>query len=160
MEPLYINKEAVAQCLSMEKCIDLMKDAFHSLTNGQVLQPLRSLMWLPDKTGLLGMMPAHATDLGMMGIKVISAFSGNREFGYPSHQGAILLFESKHGQLLSIVDADEITAIRTAAVSGLATKLLSRNTPSTLAIIGSGTQAQQHVEAMLCVRKINSIKIW
>src|SRR5205085_2696367 len=81
-------------------------------------------------------------------------------FGYPSHQGAILLFESKHGQLLSIVDADEITAIRTAAVSGLATKLLSRNTPSTLAIIGSGTQAQQHVEAMLCVRKINSIKIW
>jgi ornithine cyclodeaminase len=91
---------------------------------------------------------------------VISVFPGNRKFGYSSHQGAVLLFESTHGQLLAIVDADEITAIRTAAVSGLATKLLARDTLSTLAILGSGTQAQRHVEAMLCVRKINSIRIW
>ncbi len=160
MEHLYINKKEVAECLSMESCIGLMEDAFNALTNSRALQPLRSLMWLPDKTGLLGMMPAYAADLGMMGIKVISAFSGNRKFGLPSHQGAILLFESVHGQLLSIVDADEITAIRTAAVSGLATKLLARDTDSTLAILGSGTQARQHVEAMLCVRKIDSIKIW
>jgi len=137
-----------------------MEEAFRSLMDGKALQPLRSLMWLPDKTGLLGMMPAYSAGLGMMGIKVISAFSGNREFGYPSHQGAILLFDSKNGKLLSIVDADEITAIRTAAVSGLATKLLARDINSTLAIIGSGTQAQQHVEAMLCVRKIGLIKIW
>jgi len=137
-----------------------MEEAFNALVNGKVLQPLRSMMWLPGKTGLLGMMPAFASDKKMMGIKVISAFSGNREFGLSSHQGAILLFESEHGQLLAIVDADEITAIRTAAVSGLATKLLSRDTPSSLAILGSGTQAQQHVEAMLCIRRINSIKIW
>jgi len=137
-----------------------MEEAFNALANGNVLQPLRSLMWLPDKTGLLGMMPAYAADLGIMGIKVISAFSGNKKFGHPSHQGAILLFESTNGQLLSIVDADEITAIRTAAVSGLATKLLARDTLSTLGILGSGTQARQHVEAMLAVRKINAIKIW
>ena len=160
MEPLYISKEEVAQCLSMETCIGLMEEAFNVLVDDKALQPLRSVMWLPDKTGLLGMMPAYAADLGMMGIKLISAFSGNRKFGYPSHQGAILLFESTHGKLLSIVDADEITAIRTAAVSGLATKLLARDSISTLAILGSGTQARQHVEAMLCVRKINSIKIW
>ena len=160
MKPLYISKEEVAQCLSMEKCISLMEEAFAALANGLALQPLRSLMWLPDKTGLLGMMPACSADKKMMGIKVISAFSGNRKFGYSSHQGAVLLFESIHGQLLAIVDADEITAIRTAAVSGLATKLLARDTISTLAILGSGTQAQQHVEAMLCVRKISSIKIW
>jgi alanine dehydrogenase len=160
MEPLYISKEEVAQCLPMEKCIALMEEAFESLANGRALQPLRSLMWLPDKSGLLGMMPAYSADNGMLGIKLISVFHGNRQSGYPSHQGAVLLFESRHGQLLSVVDADEITAIRTAAVSGLATKLLARDTPSVLAILGSGTQARQHIEAMLCVREINSIKIW
>jgi alanine dehydrogenase len=160
MKPLYITKEEVAQYLSMEKCIALMEEAFIALASRQALQPLRSLMWLPDKTGLLGMMPAYAADKKMMGIKLISVFPGNRKFGYSSHQGAVLLFESIHGQLLAIVDADEITAIRTAAVSGLATKLLAGDTSSALAILGSGTQAQQHIEAMLCVRKINSIKIW
>lgn len=160
MTPLYISKEEVAQCLPMEKCIALMEEAFKALVHGKALQPLRSVMWLPEKTGALGMMPAYTADKKMMGIKVISVFPGNREFGYSSHQGVVLLFESTHGQLLSIVDADEITAIRTAAVSGLATKLLARDVASTLAILGSGTQAQQHVEAMLCVRKINSIKIW
>ncbi|HEY8687971.1 MAG TPA: ornithine cyclodeaminase family protein [Chitinophagaceae bacterium] len=160
MKPLYISKEEVAQYLSMEKCIGLMEEAFTALAKGQALQPLRSLMWLPDKTGLLGMMPAYSADKKMMGIKVISAFSGNRKFGLSSHQGAVLLFESTHGQLLAIVDGDEITAIRTAAVSALATKLLARDVVSTLAVLGSGTQAQQHIEAMLCVRKINSIIIW
>jgi ornithine cyclodeaminase len=160
MKPLYITREEVAQCLSMEKCIALMEEAFTCLANGQALQPLRSLMWLPDKTGLLGMMPAYAADKKIMGIKLISVFPGNRKFGFSSHQGAVLLFESIHGQLLAIADADEITAIRTAAVSGLATKLLARDASSALGILGSGTQAQQHIEAMLCVRKINSIKIW
>jgi alanine dehydrogenase len=160
MKPLYISKEEVAQYLSMEKCIALMEEAFIALANGQALQPLRSLMWLPDRTGLLGMMPAYSAGNKLMGIKVISAFSANRKFGLPSQQGTVLLFESTHGQLLAIVDADEITAIRTAAVSGLATKLLARDLSSTLAILGSGTQAQQHIEAMLCVRKINSIKIF
>ena len=160
MKPLYISKEEIVQYLSMEKCIALMEEAFASLANGRALQPLRSLMWLPDKTGLLGMMPAYSADKNMMGIKVISAFSGNRKFGLSSHQGVVMLFESTHGQLMAIVDGDEITAIRTAAVSGLATKLLSRDIPSVLAILGSGTQALRHIEAMLCVRKINSIKIW
>jgi ornithine cyclodeaminase len=160
MEPLYVSKEEVVQNLSMGKCIVLMEEAFIALTNGQALQPLRSLMWLPDKTGLLGMMPAYSADKKMMGIKVISAFSGNKKFGLSSHQGAVLLFDSIYGQPLAIVDGDEITALRTAATSGLATKLLARDEPSVLAILGSGTQAQQHVEAMLCVQKINSIKIW
>jgi ornithine cyclodeaminase len=160
MKPLYISKEEVAQYLSMEKCIALMEEAFTALANGRALQPLRSLMWLPDKTGLLGMMPAYSADKKMMGIKVISAFSGNKKFGLSSHQGAVLLFDSIYGQPLAIVDGDEITAIRTAAVSGLATKLLGRVESSNLAILGSGTQAQQHVEAMLYVRKINSIKVW
>lgn len=160
MQPLYINKEQVTQHLPMKTCIALMEEAFKALVKGETLQPLRSIMWLPDKTGALGMMPAYSADNNIIGIKVISVFPQNRTAGYSSHQGVVLLFESAHGRLLAIVDADEITAIRTAAASGLATKILARDIVSTLAILGSGTQAQQHIEAMLCVRKISSIKIW
>lgn len=160
MKPLYISAEEVVRYLPMERCIALMEEAFTSLVSGKALQPLRSIMWLPEKTGGLGMMPAHSSDKNMIGIKVISVFPDNKKYGYSSHQGVVLLFESTHGQLLAIIDADAITAIRTAAVSGLATKLLARDVSSTLALLGSGTQAAQHVEAMFCAGKISAIKIW
>jgi ornithine cyclodeaminase len=82
------------------------------------------------------------------------------ESGLPSHQGVVMLFDAKNGEPLMLFDALEITAIRTAAASAVATKLLSRENSSTLAIIGSGEQAKRHVEAMLIVRNIKQINIW
>jgi len=98
--------------------------------------------------------------LGVMGIKVITVFHANSEVGLPSHQGVVMLFDAKHGQPLMLFDALEITAIRTAAASAVATKLLSRENSSTLAIIGSGEQAKRHIEAMMLVREIKQINIW
>ena len=160
MEPLFISKEKIASLLTMNECISVMEKMFRSLADGECIQPLRSMMWLPGKTGLLGMMPGYAENLGMMGIKVISVFHGNRNEGYPSHQGVVILFDAKHGQPLMIFDAAEITAIRTAAVSALATRLLSRENSELLAIIGSGEQAQRHIESIRLVRKIKQINIW
>ena len=85
---------------------------------------------------------------------------GNHGSEYDSHQGTVLLFEVKHGQLLAIIDASEITAIRTAAVSGVATKLLARKNATQLAILGSGVQARTHLEAMLLARDISDVRIW
>ncbi len=160
MDPLFINKEKIAELLPMKECIDVMEQMFYSLAKGECIQPLRSLMWLPGKKGLLGMMPGHAENLGTMGIKVISVFHGNNEKGYPSHQGVVILFDAKHGRPLMLFDATEITAIRTAAASALATRLLSRQNSELLAIIGSGEQAQRHIESILLVRKINQINLW
>ena len=126
MDPLYINSEKITSLLPMDECISVMEIMFRSLASGECLQPLRSLMWLPDKSGLLGMMPAYAKGPGMMGIKVISLFPGNSGTVHPSHQGVVLLFDAISGTPLLILDAAEITAIRTAAVSALATRLLSR----------------------------------
>src|SRR5258706_3410381 len=136
-----------------------MERMFRALANGECIQPLRSMMWLPDKTGLLGMMPGYAEGPGVMGIKVISVFHGNMDAGYPSHQGVVILFDAKHGQPLMIFDAAEITAIRTAAASALATRLLSREDSELLTIIGSGEQAQRHIESILLVRKIKQINL-
>jgi ornithine cyclodeaminase len=160
MDPLFINKEKIASLLPMNECIEVMEKMFRSLVNGECVQPLRSLMWLPEKKGILGMMPGHADNLGVMGIKVITVFHSNRSEGLPSHQGVVILFDGKHGQPLMMFDAAEITAIRTAAASGVATKLLAKKNAETLAIIGAGEQAKQHIEAMLLVRRIKKINIW
>lgn len=160
MDPLFINKEKIATLLPMNECIELMEKMFCSLACGELGQPLRNIMWLPGKKGLFGMMPGHATGLGVMGIKVITVFHNNRETSLPSHQGVVILFDANNGQPLMIFDALEITAIRTAAVSAAATKLLSRDDSATLAIIGSGEQARRHIEALLLVRKIKQVNIW
>lgn len=160
MEPLFVNKEKIASLLPMEECIEVMEKMFCSLATGECVQPLRNIMWLPDRSGVLGVMPGYAGSLGVMGIKVITVFHANREEGLPSHQGVVMLFDAKHGQPLMIFDALEITAIRTAAASAVAAKLLSRENSSTLAIIGSGEQARRHIEAMLLVRDIKHINIW
>src|SRR5688572_23952760 len=158
MNPLFVNNEKIAALLPMDECIEVMEKMFVSLAAGECLQPLRNIMRLPE--GVMGMMPGFSEKLGVMGIKVITVFNANSEKGLPSHQGVVMLFDAKHGQPLMLFNASEITAIRTAAASAVATKLLSRKNSSILAIIGSGEQAKRHIEAMLLVRNIKQINLW
>jgi len=160
MDPVFLNKEKIASLLSMNECISVMEEMFCSLSKGERLQPLRSMMWLPDKSGLLGMMPGYSIKDGVMGIKLISVFHANSQSGHPSHQGVVILFDAKHGQPLMMFDAGEITGIRTAAASAVATKYLARSDAEVLGIIGSGEQAERHVESMMLVRKIKQINVW
>ena len=160
MGVLIINQAEVIQLLSMNECMEVMEEALKTLESGDAINPLRQGMWLPDKTGILGMMPSYLGNIKKMGLKIVSVFPGNEGTEYESHQGAVLLFELEYGRLLAIVDASEITAIRTAAVSGLATRLLARRDAADLAILGSGVQACTHLEAMLLVRQIKRVRVW
>ncbi|HVU95998.1 MAG TPA: ornithine cyclodeaminase family protein [Puia sp.] len=160
MTPTYIDKPTIATLLPMSEAIPLMESMFHDLATGQILQPLRTLMWLPDKKGLLGMMPAYAGGPNLIGIKLITIFHGNANTTHPSHQGVIILFDGENGAPLMLFDAEEITAIRTAAASAVATKLLAKKEASTLAILGTGEQAARHLEAIPLVRPIKEVRIW
>jgi ornithine cyclodeaminase/alanine dehydrogenase-like protein (mu-crystallin family) len=157
---LVINDSEVRTLLRMQDCIAVMENALISLALGEVILPLRPVMWLPDKTGALALMPTFRSHPSGMAVKVISVFPGNRETPYDSHQGGVLLFDTTFGQLLAMIDASSVTAIRTAAVSGVATKLLAREDAGDLAILGSGVQARTHLEAMLCCRKIRRVRVW
>jgi alanine dehydrogenase len=143
----------------MEECIDVMADALSALTRGDSVMPLRGMSGMPERAGLLAWMPSMLPASNVMGIKVISVFP-NEGTELESHQGAVLLFEAERGQLLAVVDASEVTAIRTAAVSGLATRLLALPDADDLAILGSGTQAGTHLEAMTAVRAIRRVRVW
>jgi len=160
MQVLMVNHKAVQQWLPMGACMDVMAETLEMLGRGNAVNPLRHAMWLPDKSGLIGMMPAYLGDTEVMGLKTISVFPGNHTTDYDSHQGTVMLFETVNGRLLAMMDAGKITAIRTAAVSGVATRLLAGEDASVLAILGSGVQAETHLEAMGIARQITGVRVW
>ena len=159
-DTLIVNQGEVRRLLPMDKCIGLMRRALEALARGDAVQPLRSATWLPDRSGLLGLMPGFLGQPPVLGVKVVTVFPDNHGTMYESHQGAILLFDVEHGQLLAIIDGTEITAIRTAAVSGVATSLLARRGAGDLALLGSGVQARTHLEAMRLVRDLTRVRVW
>src|SRR6185295_8017059 len=119
-----------------------------------------SLVRLPDRSGILGLMPGYLGEPRSFGLKVVTVMPGNHGTGYDSHQGVVMLFGVKHGEPLAILDASAITAIRTAAASGAATDALARADAGDLALIGSGAQARTHLEAMRAVRRLRRVRVW
>lgn len=160
MKTLVVTQREVPALLPMKECVDLMAKVLETTSRGDAVLPLRSMMWLPDRTGLLGLMPGYLGDPRVMGLKLVSVFPGNHGTPYDSHQGVVVLFEVEHGRLLAVIDATSITSIRTAAASGAATRLLAREDAGDLAILGSGVEARTHLEAMRTVRKLRKIRVW
>jgi ornithine cyclodeaminase/alanine dehydrogenase-like protein (mu-crystallin family) len=148
----------IKRLLPMAACIKLMRTTMIAVSEGRARIPPRTVM--PVSNGMLGSMPGYLAEPECFGIKLLSLFPGNRAAGLSSHLGLVLLFEPQHGLPVAMLDAAELTAIRTAAVSGLATRLLAREDAGDLAILGSGEQARSHLEAMLAVRPLRRVRVW
>jgi ornithine cyclodeaminase/alanine dehydrogenase-like protein (mu-crystallin family) len=155
---LIVSHADVERLLPMDACIEAMADALAATTRGDALLPLRQVLRLHGGRDAFAVMPAVLGSA--IGAKVITVFPGNDATAYESHMGVVLYFDDTHGRLLAIIDASSVTAIRTAAVSGLATRLLARPDASDLAMLGAGIQAMTHLEAMLAVRPITRVKVW
>jgi ornithine cyclodeaminase len=164
MEVRVLSAEDVENLLPMRDCIQVMHDALAALANGKALVPLRMVMRMPDGSGFLGLMPGHIDAAGgrdgALGMKAVSVFPGNAGRGIDTHQGAVLLFEADTGRLSALMDGATITAIRTAAVSGVATDRLARMDAAELAILGAGVQARTHLESITTVRPIRRVRVW
>jgi ornithine cyclodeaminase len=161
MSFLALTNADIKRLLTMQTCIDLVAEVLADLVRDRVHQPLRMVVSPDDSTDLLALMPAHRSAPGRTyGIKALCAFPDNTQLGLEVNQGAVLLFDGRNGALRSVMNAASITAIRTAAVSGVATRLLANEDTSELAILGAGVQARSHVEAMLCVRPFDRIRVW
>jgi len=159
-ETLVLDAAQSRALLPMRSCMEVMRSVFAALAVGDAQQPLRTILWLDDKRGGMGMMPGALPAQNALGVKAVTVFPSNSSTTYETHQGVILLHDMAHGLLRAIVDAGVVTAIRTAAVSALATDLLARKDARTLAILGAGTQARAHLEAMLFVRPFERVQLW
>ncbi len=160
MTTLILTQGEIRSLLPMAKCMELVTGALTSLARGEAHNPLRWGMRLADGRGLLGMMPGATTAPPALGLKVVSVFPGNHGTRYDSHQGVVMLFDTVHGVPEAILDASEITAIRTGAASGVATQALAREDAHDLAILGSGVQARSHLEAMLVARRLSRVRVY
>ena len=160
MKILILDSRQIRELLPMTECIELMIDALTALARGEVFQPLRTIIRPPEAHGLLGLMPAfRAGSRGAFGMKAICVFPENPAIGKDAHQGAVMLFSRETGEMLTLMNASEITAIRTASVSAVATRLLAREDARELAIIGAGVQARTHLVALAAVRSIKHARI-
>src|SRR5687767_9146847 len=160
MKILILNHDEVVELLPMKECIALMREALIKLASGEVHQPLRTIVRPPNAAGVMGLMPSYVGgDDAAYGLKTVCVFPGNPAKGKDAHQGAVLLFSAETGELRALMNASAITAIRTAAVSGVATDLLAREDASNLAIAGAGVQARTHLLAIAEVRAIKRCRI-
>ena len=160
MKILVLNHAEVERLLPMRECVEVMENAFVSLARDEVDQPLRTIFKPSAVKGVMALMPSFRGGARpLFGLKAICVFPGNAAIGKDAHQGGVLLFDGTTGELLALIDASSVTAIRTAAVSALATRALSNSGAQHLAIIGAGVQARSHLEAMACVRPIKSVRV-
>ncbi|MEA1648370.1 ornithine cyclodeaminase family protein [Nitrospirillum sp. BR 11164] len=153
-----VDGHAVAERLGYDTCIPIVRQAMTALSKGETQQLPRGVLPL-DHGHMFGVMPGALND-GPFGAKLVAVFPDNFDKGLPSHQGVIVLFDRDSGRPLGVVDGGEVTAIRTAAASAVATDALARPEAKTLALLGYGEQALTHARAIARVRRLSRITVW
>jgi ornithine cyclodeaminase len=156
---ILIDREEVRRRLTYEVCIPIVRRAMIALSAGETRQHLRSIIPLAEGR-MFGIMPGALGERAFFGAKLISVFPENFSKGLQSHQGVVVLFDPETGAVAAIAHAGEVTAIRTAAASAVATDALARADATRLAILGYGEQAETHIRAILHVRRISSVTVW
>lgn len=161
MSLLVLSEHDVEQLLTMEECIEAMADVLAALARDELYQPLRFVLRPPQAEGLMGFMPAHRSGPGgTYSLKEIVVVPGNPARGLDAHQGGVLLHDGETGELRALLNASPITAIRTAAVSAVATRTLARPGARVVAILGAGVQGRAHADAMRAVLPEPEIRMW
>lgn len=157
---LYLSADVVYRALPMRTAIDAMRDAFAMLARGEVTQPTRLRLDAPAEHGTALVMPCHSPSQRLFSTKVVTVFDRNAEHGVPAVQSIVMLTDGCTGSPLAVLDGASLTAIRTGAVSGLATDLLARPDAATVAVIGAGVQARTQLEAVCCVRAVRRARVY
>ncbi|MEM1261284.1 MAG: ornithine cyclodeaminase family protein [Pseudomonadota bacterium] len=156
-----LNRAAVAAALPHADCVAALVPAMQAVSNGAVDMPLRQYLTIPETGGgKFTAMPGYLADPRSFGIKLVAKYPREPESPLGSHTGAVILFDAELGAPVAILDGSELTAIRTAAASALATRELARSDAQVLTILGTGLQAEHHVHAIRAVREIAEVRVW
>ena len=158
---LILNREEVASILTMKDTIEAVEQAFRDLAEGKAEMPLRSTIRVAQPPGVINVMPAYLGTMGALGMKLVSSYPENPgKFQMPTVQATILYSDHKSGRLLAVMDGGYITAIRTGAASGVATRYMARQESASAGVLGSGIQAETQLAAVCAVRPIKSVRVF
>ena len=157
--PLLLTESDVRALVSMPDLIDTMETALAAFSAGAVVQPVRTVLKVGDKS-FFGLMPSYIPSTPALGAKLVTVYESNIARGLPSHLATIVMLDPETGALTAIVDGRYITEARTAAVSAVSVKKLARGNSQVLAILGSGVQARSHFEALTHVHQFRVVRAW
>jgi len=159
---LVLTRKDVEELLTMKEAMSAVEEAFRQYTLGQAIMPLRSAIRIPDYNGINLAMPAYVGgDLDALGLKVVSVYGDNpKKYGLPAVLATVVLNDPKTGDLLAIMDGAWLTAMRTGAVSGVATRYLAREDAKTAAVFGAGVQARTQLMAVCEAREIRLARVY
>lgn len=155
---IILSYDDVADLLPMQEAIEVVEAVMKQVSRGTATLPLRSVTPVGG-SNRMGLMPGAIADPACFGVKMVSLFPDNPARDLSSHRGAMVLFEAETGGAIAMMDASLLTAIRTAAASAVATRALARPDAAHLAIVGTGEQAEHHLDAMMCVRDIRRLSV-
>lgn len=150
----FFSAEDVNHALAMNKAIDAMAEAFVQLSSDEAMVPLRTPLKMSRFNAGALFMPGYLPGANLVGVKTVTVHKDNPSKGLPRIYAMVQIFDAGTGRPLAVIDGESLTAIRTGAVSGLATKYLARENSEILAIIGTGAQADAQLEAVRYVRNI------
>ena len=164
MRVLILSHSDVLAALPPQACADAMAAVLADNARGETYLPLRSIIRPPAASGFMGLMPAwrgqHRDQAAAFGLKTICLIPGNPARGLDAHQGLVTLFDGETGVPTAILDASAVTAVRTAAVTAVATGLLARRDARELGILGAGVQARTHLRALATVRDFEQVRVY
>lgn len=157
---LILGEQEVIDLLDPGGCLAAVERSFAALQRGEVFLPLRPMIRPPGASGLLALMPVYrGGEEPLYGLKTIAVVPDNPSRGLDPHQGTVSIYDGITGQTVAVMNAAPITAVRTAAASALATRLLARKDAHVLAVVGAGHQAHAHLAALPRVRDFDDIRI-
>ncbi len=158
---LVLGNDDVLAALSPEDCADAMAEVLAAHARGEAKMPLRSMVPFDGAAGFMATMPAWRGGADpVFSLKSLVIVPGNPARGLDTHQGTVTLFDGSTGQPRAILDASAITAVRTAAVSAVATRTLAREDARVLAILGAGVQGRAHLRALPGVRAFDEVRVY
>lgn len=158
---LVLNRGDVEAVLSMRGAIDVLERAFRELAEGKATVPTRLGLSIAEANGVFLAMPAYLTASGALGMKLVTSYPDNPgKYQLPTIQATVLYYDHHTGRPLALMEGAHITAVRTGAASGLATRYLARETSRVVGVIGSGVQAETQLEAVCCVRPVSKAKVY
>lgn len=155
-----LNRAEIESLLTPAACLEAMRRVMIALAEGRTTQPLRTVVALHGGRDSALFMPAVIEEPPLLGAKLVTIYPDNHRHDVPSHHGGLLVFDAEHGRPIALLEGSSVTAIRTAAVTALATRLLARPDSRVLALLGTGVQAASHLPALLAVRSFEEVRVW
>ncbi len=158
---LLLDRHTIQDLLDMDKTVEILEQAFAELSNGSAVMPQRTAVADADVNGWYAFMPAQLKEMGALGVKSVTVYKDNpATHGLPATLAAIVLMDGQTGQTTAVMDGGYITAMRTGAVTGLATKYLARADASVAGVMGAGVQARTQLQGMAAGANLESALVF